>query len=844
MELRYTQKLDMTGRTRLTALGQTAGSGTVTYRVSGLPASQRVFIVRASDNDSGTTLVDTVRTGGAVSWSDSAKSPVRYHVVTETAMLQPTLTPYTAGSATSTRVVDLRTGAACDYLVIYHADFASAAQRLVDHKRGTGLFPQARMVDISDVYREFSGGQIDPTALRNFIWHAKHNWPSSEALTYVVVVGMGNYDYKGVSHAEPIFIPVSEEGSLGSQVCNEDYFYGDSSDIVFGRIPSLTLAQAQALVDKVIEMEDPAVADYGAWRNRMVLVADNDRQGPAPDRIGHHISSEKVAEVVSAVSPATDFRKAYLFEYEFNDDWDMPSAAQSLMSEINAGAAVVNYFGHGGENVWADERVLTMDDLNRMSNRGRYAFFSSLSCRVGLFDRPGDASMSDALITLAGAGGIGSIASTREAWASNNEPLGIAMFRAIYDSIAPLSYGAAYTYGRFMNRDKNLDAYCFLGDPSVGLRVPQRRLAMQVVDVEGSPLDTIRALQQVVVRGQVLAGSTVDGSFGSASRPAALQLALYNPQDTGRRKDGLTDVVFYMVPGSPVFAGVAQVVGGRFEQKVLVPRNVVFDKPGVRLLGYAWFDTLVAAMSDESRVFHGTDTSAAARTDTRGPVIAVRPVSASSSAGRASYEESVRTMLPCKLEVVVCDENGVDVVGTGPDEGMTVEIPGVMAKRTVNQLFRFRDGDYREGTVPLVIDKEDAVPGTYELLVTARDLLENMTSARISIEILAAEKVSLDHAYNYPNPVRMGSSVRFYYNNPGTVQTPASPVVLKIYSLSGRLLRTVRNLDNGWEWDLTDQFGRSLSPNTYLWQMTLSGVERSDKPIRGPIRKLVVHPPR
>jgi hypothetical protein len=335
-----------------------------------------------------------------------------------------------------------------------------------------------------------------------------------------------------------------------------------------------------------------------------------------------------------------------------------------------------------------------------------------------------------------------------------------------------------------------------------------------------------------------------DGSrsteFGTAQRPAYVQLGLFNPDVAGVRRDGLSYGVTYTTPGSPVFVGTVAVQQGAFEQPILLPRNLTFDRKGVRLIAYAWQDTMAAVGSDTSLVFHGTDPNAGSISDTTGPVIAVRLLG---NGGGAACTDVVRGILPLQCEIVVMDPSGIDILGTGPDEGLTIEVPGVLSRRTINHTFQFREGEYREGIAPFRLEEGDVQPGTYTLNITARDLLGNLSTLSVRLDVIEQGEVALNQAFSYPNPMRMGDGARFYYQAPYYVTDNAPQVVLKIFTMSGKLLRTVQQLSNGWAWDGTDQFGNKLGPNVYLWQMSIAGAG-DDEDVRSPIRKLVIHPRR
>jgi hypothetical protein len=68
--------------------------------------------------------------------------------------------------------VDLRQNAqGADYIAIAHPDFVEALQPLLDFRRAQGL--RVSVASIEDVYDTFSGGMIDPAAIRDYMIYAR-----------------------------------------------------------------------------------------------------------------------------------------------------------------------------------------------------------------------------------------------------------------------------------------------------------------------------------------------------------------------------------------------------------------------------------------------------------------------------------------------------------------------------------------------------------------------------------------------------------------------------------------------------------------------------------------------
>ncbi|MGB7549452.1 MAG: C25 family cysteine peptidase, partial [Terracidiphilus sp.] len=869
VEFKYVEKLDMTNQSSMTVFSP-EDSGIVRYRLSGLPADL-VYIVRIANADASISLVDTVRGGGAYEWTDTAGIGVRYYVCTQQAIgNSPSMTKMDSTSGSGFTVRDLRTVPfldRIDYLIVTHPNFMVQAQKLARHKKNVGPFLNPRAISITDIYSQFSGGNTDPAALRNCLEYVRAHIASQfdTAFEYVVLMGLGHYDYRNIATRDTSFIPAAEFPGR----CIEDYFvYLDPGDVpslnsatpdcFLGRIPCRTAQDASLAVDKIIQMEDPTAADFGAWRNRMLLVADDDMQGTNPDPLGteHLQSSELVDSIIEHLNPAIDMRKDYLFEYPWNAQHEKPEAKQALIDGINNGVAYVNYFGHGASNVLADEHIFMAEDVGNLQNNGQYPLFSAFSCSVGEFDLPGTKrSLAEYLVLAQKSGAIATVSATREAYASDNEKLAKNFFTFCFDTTdsAARTMGQALALAKAVVGDENEKVYSYLGDPSMELLRPARRVSFTIVDNAGTVLkDTLKALQQVTIRGTVLRkDGTIDAQFGSGGN-AKIQLNLFNPAYVTTRKDnGPTQGVYYKMPGTPIFAGQTQIVNGAFNQHILLPKNVTFNTPGIRLMGYGWLSDDVALGSNSGFVFHGF--SSAKISDTVGPAISVRPVyqgasatAAAASSTGASFTDKITAPLPLTIEIMLFDSSGIDAVSTGPDEGISFEVPGVVARTNIDHKFQFGQGDYRRGTANWTFDAGTMTPGSYTMNITAQDLLGNMAKRSVAFDVTAEEDLALYHVFTYPNPVAMGQSSSFYYDLSKTVtQTEADRVIvtIRLFTLSGRLVRVFKDAKRGELFDGRDTFGNRLSPGVYLYQV-IAMDKLNQKVVKSGIEKLAINPPR
>ena len=829
----------------------------VTYRLA-IDTRQKIYLFRTIADGSILALIDTITFQGRKNyeWTDSVTPDNRYVLCNESGLLSlpEEVRTFPSSGRFDNMVHNLRDPAnTADYLIVSPPEFLDAADSLARHKKQV-RFSHPKVVDVNDIYRYFSGGDKDVAAIRNFFAYVTRYWKNGGALDYVVLMGLGHYDTKNYLSAAEDFIPVYIQGAE----CMEDYFtcvsppsHGTPEPaMAIGRLPCGSAEQAWSIVKKIVEMEDSAVADMSEWRNRMVFVADDDMQGDSSDNMGHHCSSELTVAMIDSLWPSVDIRKVYLFEYEWDLARQKPGASRALLNEINNGTGYVNFFGHGSPFTWTDEYILTPDMVTGMNNVSQYPVMLAFSCSVGKFDLPGKECLSGILARAAGVGSIASISSTRESMAPANENLARNFYRFLFDSTGTQSIGMALIAAFRATSGDGYRTYCILGDPSVRAVTPTHHIRLAIDGNKKN--DTLSAMQKVVISGSIekSAGST-DGSFGGSG--AYVTIGFFNAPDSAGRKDGkeeADDKVRYILPGTPVFMGKVPVTAGMFSQKILLPKNLSFNRPGVKLTAYAWKDgtEMTALGSRRDIIFNGSVTDSV--NDVSGPRITVRPAYDTErlSGGSASFSDHVTVQIPVTCEVELFDESGIDASGIGPDEGVTLEIRGVYARQNINSKFQFTAGDYRSGVVSVVYEEDALKPGTYEMVVTARDLIGNLSKSQFTLEVTDWDELKFDQVLNFPNPMRMGGETRFYCNSSYTsLQYYQSSInirlTIKIYTLGGRLLRVIKDTRNGETWDGRDEQGNLLPPDIYLYHF-MGEDYRQKKTVRSKIMKLVILPPR
>ena len=142
---------------------------------------------------------------------------------------------------------------------------------------------------------------------------------------------------------------------------------------------------------------------------------------------------------------------------------------------------------------------------------------------------------------------------------------------------------------------------------------------------------------------------------------------------------------------------------------------------------------------------------------------------------------------------------------------------------TTNPLFPLPEDHYElefdvaQPTQARIIFEPDLPNDEYQLQVLATDVSENRVESQV-YRFHLEELVSITHLLNVPNPIR--TNTVFTYN---LAQAP-DRVTVKIYTVSGRLIRTIEDASarrgyNETDWNARDENGERLANGVYFYKV-------------------------
>ncbi|MBK8166306.1 MAG: hypothetical protein IPK64_10140 [bacterium] len=734
-----------------------------------------------------------------------------------------------------------------DYVVVAAAAFGSAAEDLAAHRstRLAGVAsPRARAVSAESVYDNFSGGQKDPLAIRNFLRRLYDQ--GGQRLRYACLLGKASRDYRNyrgrvpfveiydllptvLRHHFPNFavpesriVPFASDDAFGSFDSPPPLVLPgwstdlDLPDVACGRLPAMTVQQAQELVDRVIAYDNEPAP--GPWRNTVLLTSDDGYrpstgQVPQSSEDLHMREAEYLAG--SLLPPSLDVRKVYAVDYPFPPSSQVkPACRAAINAGLNAGTTVFYYVGHGAEDNLADEQIFRTSDIANLGNGGRRPLFVAFSCDVGVFDSPSRISMAEEFVVAGSGGAIGAICASQVSWSRENDAITNAFVQGLFPLrhvVLDRTVGEALRLGKAQMgnplRRANSQRYNLMGDPGLRLAQPIGDLTLAE-----SSVDTLRAgARQTVVLGGP--GKALIG----AGDPYRLLV-----QDSSVPKTYTTSIVgnppvinteTWLEAGAPIFDGQGTLGGGDHAIPFKVPSQIRYGELGrVRLLVEAADGDHVAVES-----LPAMRGATGAVDDVRGPAIQL-----------AFPEGRFRVRPGDELTATLIDTSGIAILGTSPGNSLLLELDDTGRMTNVTPSFVFDPDSYTRGSVVFPLPA-DLAAGSHRAALHASDALGNVGSDTLSFLIVPASVAGIEDVTLFPNPTPGPCRLLFELSDPMAVQWD-------IYTLAGNRLRTLREefSEAGpriLEWDGRDHRGDEIANGTYLYVLRGTGASEDGREI-------------
>jgi hypothetical protein len=722
--------------------------------------------------------------------------------------------------------------------IITSKEWSSVANDLaLFHKEELNV--STNVADIESIYNEFSSGNKDISAIRRYVKYFYDNnmldTPGS-----LLLLGDASVDYKNILGNKGDIIPTYEtlypwDESLS--YCTDD-FYGlldpsegpindtakkgtvlDKLDISVGRLPVSNITEARAVVEKIKQYK--STDSYGDWRTVYTLVADDVDDYPDSN---FFMQSEDVADTSKMVDYKVNLEKIYCdaFKQEkYAGGSRYPDVEKMIKDRMTFGAILITYIGHGGSNDWAQERILSANDIETYKNIKNLPFITTATCGFAPFDGviPSSKTAGEKFVLQPDGGAIGMMTTTREVYITDQ---GRYMDEYIKQYFKGTANGNIRSFGEIAMDTKNNNQLSvnsqkivLLGDPALSVNHPKYNVV--TTDINNGN-DTLKALQKVTIKGEIrnLSNQILSDFNGFCS------VTIYDKRTLSKLRANDGNVLSkdsFKLQNNKIFKGNASVVNGQFSISFIVPKDINYALGKGRISYYAadinqkpYRD---ASGVDSSIIVGGSNDIAA--TDKKGPQVTLFMNDEKFGFGGTTNSDPV-------LLAKLFDSSGINTVGLGIGHDITATIDNDTKNESIlNNYYQSDLNNFIRGTVKFPY--YGLTEGKHTLKVKAWDVYNNPGEGYTEFIVAKSASIALEKVLNYPNPFTTNTWFEFEHNRPNE----PLDVTINILTISGKVVKSInqRIVTEGFraskliQWNGLDDYGDKIGIGAYIYRVSI-----------------------
>ena len=712
-----------------------------------------------------------------------------------------------------------------NYLVITNSELSLEAQRLVDyHQQNSNLTGKVILLD--EIYNEFSSGSKDITGIRDFLKHLyTTNSSEDKKLKYVCFFGDASYDYKDRIIGNNNIVPVKLSESsfnLATSYVTDDYYVmldddegtmntNHSIDVVSSRIPVSTVSEAKGVVDKILKYYHKNA--IGDWRNTITFLADDiDEKGEEVIQEG----VETISDEIKVNKPIFNVNKIYADAYVQENSSGgerYPEVNKAITNAIEKGTLVFDYFGHGGEDGFASEKILEKPQIQSFNNPNSLPLLITVTCDFSRFDNPNRITAGELTLRNPNGGAASMVTTTREVYISLGQRFNQQLIRILLefnDEDYTMAESLMKTKNQF-NSEQKFFIFHF-GDPAMKLAVPKPNVRITKMNGKdlSQPLDTLKALSKVSFEGVIVDNTNaILNDFNGTLSTTVFDKPI---DKTTLDNDGFGVKMVFDTQDSKLFRGKSTVENGSFKFDFIVPKDIKIAYGKGKLSFYAENGEIDKAGYNFDVVVGGINKNAA--DDSVGPEINL-------FMNDESFIDGGNTNASPNLIAVLKDPSGINTSITAVDH----DIVGILDGDTTNPIilndyYQTELNDFTKGKVNYKLRNLSVGPHT--LKIKAWDTYNNSSETTLNFVVVSDAILNLENVLNYPNPFVNYTEFWFNHNKPNETLE----VQVQIFTVSGKLVKTINqnvittgNLARNITWNGLDDFGNKIGKGVYIYKL-------------------------
>ena len=715
-----------------------------------------------------------------------------------------------------------------DYLIISAPNYLNAAKKLQNyHATVNGL--KTELVNVNEIFNEFSGGQPSPIGIRNFVKYLLNKAATNKlaAPRYLLLFGIANFNSRNYNSASqiPVFESAASTGVLTSYPSDDFYsIQADNDDInnfmgikklaiATGRLPVRNTAEADTVVEKIINYQRNL--NGGAWKNKITWVADDG------DYNLHLEDAEAISTHLQQKKQSWNQKKIYLDLYAATKNIGgntYPLVNSEIVQTVNEGSLILNYTGHGNFTRLAEEAVISQADVLQWNNATKLPLMITASCDFAPYDQPQLSPFGFDALMKNSKGVIGLVAASRLVFAYSNKQINDHFVQQL---LVPDSLGNFLTIGEALQRAKiqawsagedrmNAFKFSLLGDPAMRLSLPKYEIGIISLNQKTfTGNDTLLAGNKYTLKGAVNNKGVLQSNFNGL-----LDFVLYDAITNKKTlaNAGTSRVTTVAMQENILFKGKVTVTKGNFTVDFLLPKEVSLQK-NLKIQMTAYNE-----LSDAMGVYDSLiaiDAGGVLMNDNQGPDVKIFLNDSNFVAGGWASARS-------NLILNLADSGGIQTSGNALGHDLVLVIDNDYKNTVVLNNYFVADVDsYQKGKLNFALPF--LAEGKHTIMVKVWDLLGNSSTKILDFEVPASDIVNVKNLYNYPNPFSNYTQFSFELNKLG------SPVEisLSIYNSMGNLLFT-KPLSGSYKanrvvanWDGTGIGSAQIQAGVYYYRLTI-----------------------
>ncbi|SUP53251.1 Uncharacterised protein [Weeksella virosa] len=771
-------------------------------------------------------------------------------------------------------------------VIITPEEFLSEAMRWAQFREQNDDIKVA-VATTKQIYNEFSSGSKDAFGIRNFLKFLRvHNNPN---LQYAFLFGNATYDPKDriVNNKDyiPTFLSLSS-ANLDNTFATDDFYTmltddlkliaegqndilpnltyaSDALTISIGRAPARTLAEARNIVNKTISYYSPIQGkgpSYGDWRLKVITVVDDPNNYNNPD-INNPTIDQQYDEVLQfANNHYYALRKLYLSGSEQEQTAAgirYPKVTEGITNGFELGANFIAYFGHGGPTSWAQERILTSEDLTGLNNfnaaYSRLPIVSTVTCDFTIWDLPQIDSAGEQMINSTAGGALVMITTNRPIGVAYGQEINGILLKELFNEEKEqnISVGEALRLTKIKKgSDADHKEVTIIGDPMIALARPKHDIVITKMMANGVEIDLnkehqIKALDFITIEGEIR-NSTNHQLMNNFN--GSITNILYEKEVEKNYLRAFPDEM-YKEEFNTLYRGKGKVENGKFTLEYYLPKDINYEVGERKLVLYADNNQTDAVTVTKVNVGGLNENNMNDKEIPQGKLYM----------NNLNFADGGITDRDPILVGCLTDNMGISSSGASIGHDIVATLDGnIQNSFVLNEYYDGGDNnpcinknfkDYQKGQVMYQLKNLEL--GQHSITLKFWDINNNSNTASLDFVVMenGNSQLHIDKLLNWPNPFTNNTYFHFEHNCDSELE-----VLVQIFTVSGKLVKSIKQyvsstpFREGYRtnkyaipWDGLDDFGDKIGKGVYIYKVNVRGVNAETcKGSAQAIEKLVI----